>query len=77
MEEYIEEFVADWKMAGKAEQTARMYACHLIKFLSHCSNPTLADAKVWISDEVSVSTQRARCQLFSYRIVPVFTCVWS
>jgi hypothetical protein len=23
LEEYIEEFVADWKMAGKAEQTAR------------------------------------------------------
>ncbi len=62
MEEYIEEFVADWRMAGKAEQTARMYACHLIKFFSHYSNPTLADAKVWISDEVSASTQRKKGQ---------------
>ena len=62
LEEYLEEFVADWKMAGKAEQTARMYACHLIKFFSHFSNPTLADAKVWISDEVSASTQRKKGQ---------------
>jgi len=58
LEEYIEEFVADWKMAGKAEQTAQMYACHLTKFFRHCSDPTLTSAKVWLSGEVSPATRR-------------------
>lgn len=58
LEEYIEEFVADWKMAGKAEQTAQMYACHLTKYFRHCSDPTLANAKVWLSGETSPSTRR-------------------
>lgn len=58
LEEYIEEFVADWKMAGKAEQTARMYACHLTKFFRDCSDPTLTSAKVWLSGEASPSTRR-------------------
>ena len=29
LDEYIEEFVADWKMAGKPERMVQMYACHL------------------------------------------------
>ena len=70
LEEYIEEFVADWKMAGKAEQTAQMYACHLKKFFRHCSDPTLASAKVWLSGESSPSTRRKMGQ--SLRAFGVF-----
>jgi site-specific recombinase XerD len=62
LEEYIEEFVADWKMAGKAEQTAQMYACHLTKFFKLCSDPTLAATKVWLSEEASPSTRRKKGQ---------------
>ena len=62
LDEYIEEFVADWKMAGKAERTVQMYACHLTKFFKHSSDLTLAAAKVWLSGEASPSTRRKKGQ---------------
>lgn len=58
----IDEFELDWRLAGKAPQTARDYAKYLRQLLGVHSDPTLQQARQWLVDCESQATRRKRAQ---------------
>ncbi len=58
----LAEFRLDWRLAGKAEQTAINYVTWLEKLLAHYPDPTLTDVKTWIGSTNSVVGRRKRGQ---------------
>lgn len=58
----LREFASDWRLAGKAERTANDYLKSLSNLLAQHPEPTLSDAKTWISSTASVVGRRKRGQ---------------
>lgn len=58
----LAEFRLDWRLAGKAEQTAINYVTWLEKLLAHYPEPTLTDVKTWIASTNSAVGRRKRGQ---------------
>jgi integrase len=58
----LEEFRLDWRLAGKATQTATNYIDALNKLLDMFSEPTLANVKEWIASTDSQVNRRKRGQ---------------
>lgn len=61
-ESLIGEFELDWRLAGKAERTAKNYADYLRAFTADCGEPTLLAARKWLSQSESVSVRRKCAQ---------------
>lgn len=61
-ESLIGEFELDWRLAGKAERTAKNYADYLRAFTADCGEPTLWAARKWLSQSESVSVRRKCAQ---------------
>ena len=60
--ELLEEFRLDWTLSGRASSTAHLYVTQLADLLGAVAEPTLADAKLWISQTTSTSVRRKRGQ---------------
>jgi len=58
----IDEFELDWRLAGKAPQTAKDYAKYLRQLLDVHSEPTLQQARQWLLECQSHATRRKRAQ---------------
>lgn len=58
----IDEFELDWRLAGKAPQTAKDYAKYLRQLLGVHSEPTLQEARQWLLECESHATRRKRAQ---------------
>jgi integrase len=58
----IDEFELDWRLAGKAPQTAKDYAKYLRHLLDVHSEPTLQQARQWLLECESHATRRKRAQ---------------
>lgn len=58
----ISEFVLDWRLSGKALQTAVSYSKFLLSLAEFDSDPDLVSVKEWISKSESVSVRRKRGQ---------------
>lgn len=56
------EFQLDWRLAGKAERTAKDYTKALKGLLARYPEPTLNDVKAWIASTSSVAGRRKRGQ---------------
>lgn len=61
-ESLIGEFELDWRLAGKAERTAKNNATYLRALTSNCGAPTLEAAQKWLSQCKSVAVRRKRAQ---------------
>ncbi|MGD9995771.1 MAG: tyrosine-type recombinase/integrase [Ilumatobacteraceae bacterium] len=65
IEVYLEEFTADWRLAGRSAATAANY-CHSVRTLvattSDAKEVTLAGVKVWLAESVSAETARYRAR---------------
>lgn len=59
---HIDEFELDWRLAGKAPQTAKDYAKYLRQLLDVHSEPTLQHARQWLLECQSHATRRKRAQ---------------
>ena len=58
----ISEFVLDWRLSGKAPQTAISYSKFLFNLAEFDCDPDLVSVKAWISKSESVSVRRKRGQ---------------
>ena len=58
----VSEFVLDWRLSGKAAQTAINYSKFLFSLAEFDSDPDLGSVKKWISKSESVSVRRKRGQ---------------
>jgi integrase/recombinase XerD len=56
------EFQLDWTLAGKSEQTAKNYVRGIELLLEAHPDPTLVDAKQWLSSITSTVSRRKRAQ---------------
>jgi len=61
-ESLIGEFELDWRLAGKAERTAKDYASYIQSFLAECEEPKLEAARIWLNGCNSASVRRKRGQ---------------
>ena len=58
----VSEFVLDWRLSGKAAQTAINYSKFLLSLAEFDSDPDLGSVKDWISKSESISVRRKRAQ---------------
>ena len=58
----VSEFVLDWRLSGKAAQTAINYSKFLFSLAEFDCDPNLVAAKEWVSKSESVSVRRKRAQ---------------
>ena len=58
----VSEFVLDWRLSGKAAQTAINYSKFLFSLAEFDCDPDLVSVKKWISKSESVSVRRKRGQ---------------
>jgi integrase/recombinase XerD len=56
------DFQLDWRLAGKAEQTAKNYVQHLNELLDRYPDPTLGDVKTWLTSVQTPVARRKRGQ---------------
>jgi integrase len=56
------DFQLDWRLAGKAEQTAKNYVQHLNELLDRYPDPTLGDVKTWLTHVQTPVARRKRGQ---------------
>jgi integrase len=56
------DFQLDWRLAGKAEQTAKNYVQHLNELLDRYPDPTLSDVKTWLTQVQTPVARRKRGQ---------------
>ncbi len=56
------DFQLDWRLAGKAEQTAKNYVQHLNELLDQYPNPDLNDVKTWLTQVQTPVARRKRGQ---------------
>jgi integrase len=56
------DFQLDWRLAGKAEQTAKNYVQHLNELLDQYPNPDLNDVKAWLTQVQTPVARRKRGQ---------------
>jgi integrase/recombinase XerD len=56
------DFQLDWRLAGKAEQTAKNYVQHLNELLDRYPNPDLNDVKTWLTQVQTPVARRKRGQ---------------
>lgn len=59
---WIDEFVADWVLAGKSPVTAKAYKKSLLQLISTTEDPTLADIRIWLSETTGVEARRKKAQ---------------
>ena len=61
--DYIEEFVADWSLAGRSTTTANIYSRYLEQLDEETDGQvTLASVKRWLASAYSAETARARAR---------------
>ena len=60
--ELVSEFVLDWRLSGKAPQTAISYSKFLLSLAEFDCGPDLVTVKEWISKSDSVSVRSKRTQ---------------
>ncbi len=63
LDDYLDEFVADWQLTGHAPTTViryRRYLCQLRT--AHGDDIDLATVKLWLSESISRETARARAR---------------
>ena len=58
----LSDFQLDWRLAGKAEQTAKNYVQHLNELLDCYTDPTLSDVKTWLTQVQTPVARRKRGQ---------------
>ena len=58
----VSEFVLDWRLSGRAPQTAVSYSKFLLSLAEFDCDPDLVSVKEWISKSESVSVRRKRGQ---------------
>jgi integrase len=58
----LSDFQLDWRLAGKAEQTAKNYVQHLNELLDRYPDPTLSDVKTWLTHVQTPVARRKRGQ---------------
>ena len=58
----VSEFVLDWRLSGKAAQTAINYSKFLFSLAEFDCDPDLVSVKEWISKSDSVSVRSKRTQ---------------
>lgn len=56
------DFQLDWRLAGKAEQTAKNYVQHLNELLDRYPDPDLNDVKTWLAQVQTPVARRKRGQ---------------
>jgi integrase/recombinase XerD len=56
------DFQLDWRLAGKAEQTAKNYVQHLNELLDRYPDPDLNDVKTWLTQVQTPVARRKRGQ---------------
>lgn len=56
------DFHLDWRLAGKAEQTAKNYIQHLNELLDSYPDPTLSEVKTWLTRVQTPISRRKRGQ---------------
>ena len=61
--DYLDEFVADWRLAGRSAATAGTYRRYLEQLLAaHSDEIDLGIVKQWLAESVSAETARARAR---------------
>ena len=60
--DYLDEFVTDWQLTGRAASTAATYRRYLEQFDTFAPSPTLLTAKEWLLSSVSAETARGRAR---------------
>ena len=60
--DYLDEFVTDWQLTGRAASTAATYRRYLEQFDTFASSPTLLTAKEWLLTSASADTARGRAR---------------
>jgi hypothetical protein len=58
----LSDFQLDWRLAGKAEQTAKNYVQHLNELLDRYPNPSLSEVKTWLTQVQTPVARRKRGQ---------------
>ena len=63
LNDYLNEFTADWHLEGRAKATVVTYCRFVREFVAHCDGePTLGDAKCWLALSPSAETARYRAR---------------
>ena len=63
LNDYLNEFSADWHLEGRARATVVSYCRFVREFVAHCDGePTLGDAKCWLALSPSAETARYRAR---------------